>query len=128
MVYLFSCGYATEGPLTGVLMLHVNFKKYQCCMSLSPNIPLVPVKLKKWPFPMSLYHFGPHVTVVKLHVVVLNLKNGHVALLIFGVQGHNRQRAGDIFSQTRRGRCSCSARGTWERQQVHSLSWSYKYE
>ena len=34
------------------------------------------------------YLFGPHVAVAKVHVTMLNLRNGHVALLMLGVYGH----------------------------------------
>ena len=33
------------GPLTGVLMSHVDFKKRQCRMSLSLDIALVPCRI-----------------------------------------------------------------------------------
>ena len=59
-------------------MSHVDFKKCQCRISLSLNIPPVPCQI----FKMSL------VNVVKGYVTLLNLRNGHVALLILGVYFH----------------------------------------
>ena len=51
--------YLLLGPLSGVLMSHVDFKKCQCCMSLSP-FPLSPVKFEKWSSPMSLSFRAPY--------------------------------------------------------------------
>ena len=57
------------GPLTGVLMLHVNFKKCQCCMSLSFNISLVPYFIRNANVPCQ-YIILANVAVAKDHVAL----------------------------------------------------------
>ena len=40
---------------------------------------------------VTLYLCGPHIAVSKVHVPLSNLRNGHVALSIIGVQGHKSE-------------------------------------
>ena len=65
-------------------MLHVNFTKCQCCMSLSLNLSPSPVNLRNTNVPCH-YIIKVTVGVAKGYVALLNLRNGHVALLISGV-------------------------------------------
>ena len=65
-------------------MLHIDFKKCQCRMSLS--LTSSPVEFKKCHGPMSLYYLSQ--CRYKGHVAMSNLRNGHDALSSLGVQDH----------------------------------------
>ena len=63
-------------------MLYVDFKKCQCHMSLSLDIPLVPCRISGKEMSDDTTFVWSHVAVAKGHVAPLNLRNAHVALSI----------------------------------------------
>ena len=86
------------GDRTGALdgrspMPHVDFKKSQCPMSLNLSCPMsslldtsmLHVDFKKWSCRVTYFNFQ----VTRLYVASI-LRNGHVALPIFGVKGIER--------------------------------------
>ena len=76
------------GPLTRVLMLHVDFKKWRCRMSLLPKIPLLLYRVQEIVLSRVTIFFGPHIAVMKVHVALSNLRNSHVTKWVLGVNGH----------------------------------------
>ena len=72
-----------RGPRRGVLMYHVDFKKYVCRPVEFKKCSCRPVEFKKLPCPMSL----------SLQIsccMSLRPKRLHVALSILGVEGHTK--------------------------------------
>ena len=59
-------------------------------VSVAYNSPC-PLSILRNSYVTCHYLFRPHVNVVKVHVALSNLRNGHVALSILGVKGHSRQ-------------------------------------